>query len=380
MRKYYKRQESAVYRKPGQRLFETTRFLHRIPLYHRLTDGYNDSMKAGGIIQSVSDSHKVQWNTVVNHPLQTWEWGQFRQGMGVDVVRLGVFQKGKLTDGWQITFHRIPHTPWTVGYFPKGPTPDKRMLDALMTLAKQKRAIFIQLEPNIPVLQAENHTLPAGLIPAHRPLFTKYTFILDLTKPEEALLGSMHSKTRYNIRLAQKHGVVVAEDNSHEAFEQYLTLAEETTNRQKFYAHNRRYHTEMWQTLRTQDIAHLFTATYQGTTLAAWILFVWGDTVYYPYGASSRNHREVMAPNLMVWEIVRWAKAKHIKYLDLWGAIGPDPKPNDPWYGFHRFKEGFGPNLVEYAGSFDLIIHPFLYGMYTAADRIRWAMLRRLKR
>ena len=84
-----------------------------------------------------------------------------------------------------------------------------------------------------------------------------------------------------------------------------------------------------------------------------------------------------MAPNLLLWEIVRWAKAAGYKKFDLWGAIGPDPKENDPWYGFHRFKQGFNPNLIEFMGSYDLILNPLLYRIYTIADKIRWQMLKK---
>jgi lipid II:glycine glycyltransferase (peptidoglycan interpeptide bridge formation enzyme) len=296
---------------------------------------------------------------MIMHPLQTPAWGEFRKSMGIDVVQI---------NDWQLTFHKIPYTPWTVGYFPKGPAPTKKMVDVLRELGKQKNAIFIQIEPNT--------TEKVNLKPSHHPLFTHYTFVLDLTKSEDELLAAMHPKTRYNIKVAQKHNVKIAEDNSPAAFKEYLRLTEETTSRQRFYAHNTNYHKTMWDIMQKEGIAHLFTASYEGEVLSAWIVFVWGDTVYYPYGSSSRDHREVMAPTLLLWEIATWAKQKGLKYFDLWGAMGPYPDVHDPWYGFHRFKQGFNPRLVEFAGSFDLVIRPFLYSCYTLADTIRWKFLK----
>lgn len=296
---------------------------------------------------------------MITHPLQTPAWGEFRKAMGVDVARV---------NGWQVTFHKIPYTNWTVGYFPKGPAPTQKMVHDLRILGKQKNAIFIQIEPNT--------TAKVPLKPSHHPLFTKYTFVLDLAKSEDELLASMHPKTRYNIKVAQKHNVKIAEDNSPAAFKEYLRLTEETTSRQGFFAHNKNYHKTMWDIMHKAGIAHLFTATYEGEVLSAWIVFVWGDTVYYPYGASSREHREVMAPTLLLWDIARWAKQKGLKYFDLWGAMGPNPDTRDPWFGFHRFKQGFNPRLIEFSGSFDLVIKPFLYFMYTLADTVRWKFLK----
>lgn len=303
-----------------------------------------------------------------DHPLQSAAWGTFRQSMGIDVVKI---------HDWLLTFHKLPFLSFTIGYFPKGPMITQEMTKTLKKLGKEKHAIFIQIEPNI------LNSLPFKVLSlpylrfSHHPLFTKYTFMLDLTKTEEELLQSMHPKTRYNLKVAQKHDVVVKEDNSQEAFEAYLKLSEETTNRQGFYAHNETYHRRMWQILHPANIAHLWTASYHGKILAAWILFTWKDTIYYPYGASSREHRETMAPNLLLWEIARWGKSEGYKAFDLWGAIGPDPKENDPWYGFHRFKQGFNPELVEFVGSFDLVLNPLLYRVYTIADTIRWRILKK---
>ncbi len=355
--------------------------------------------KTDTTIRFVPEKERAGWDWVVAHPLQSWAWGEFRTAMGIDVVRLAVTKNNtlaegtrpelaegtrpelaegtrpELAEGWQLTFHRVPYIPYTIGYFPKGPTITREMLAALETLGKQKRAIFIQLEPNSIgnwKLEIGNY----GLRPSHHPLFTKHTFVLDLNKSEKELLKTMHPKTRYNIRLAQKHGVTVQEDNSPAAFDQYLQLVQETTSRQGFYAHNQTYHRRMWKTLRPAGIARLWTATYQGETLATWIIFIWKDTIYYPYGASSREHRDVMAPTLLLWEIARWGKRQGYRAFDLWGALGPNPDKHDPWYGFHRFKQGFNPDLVEFIGSFDLVLNPFLYRVYTVADRIRWKILK----
>jgi lipid II:glycine glycyltransferase (peptidoglycan interpeptide bridge formation enzyme) len=333
-------------------------------------------MKNDRTIRLVQDSEKELWNSVISHPLQSWEWGEFRSHMGIDVVRLGVYEKNKLIEGWQITFHAVPYTNFTIGYFPKGPLPTQQMLSELKKTGKKKNALSIQLEPDVSIdIPFTISSFPLLRI-AHRALFTKYTFILDLTKSEDELLSAMHSKTRYNIRVALRHGVTITEDNSDKAFAKYLDLAEETTHRQGFYAHNRKYHKTMWYILQKAGIAHCFTATYEKQIITAWIIFTWKDTIYYPYGASSRNHREVMAPNLLLWEIVKWAKTKGFFYFDLWGAMGPDPDTKDPWYGFHRFKEGYAPSHIEYLGSFDLIVQPLLYNLFIFVDSIRWMILK----
>lgn len=328
------------------------------------------------VIREILEPEKDAYNRVVNHPLQSWEWGEFRQKTGLRTLRVGYFDEQKLITGYQLTIHSLPHTNYTLGYFPKGPLPDQPMMDSLRKIAKQESCIFIKLEPNVASHPQTHQFLTENGCRVGKPIFTKYTFQIDLEKTEEELLEQMKEKTRYNVRLAQKYGVSVREDNSKEAFETYLKLTQETTRRQRFFAHSEQYHRLMWEVLQPAGIAHLLTASFQGKILVTWILFFFKGITYYPYGASSDEHREVMASNLMMWEAMRWGKSSGAKIFDLWGALGPNPNLLDPWYGFHRFKEGYGPKLVEFIGTYDLVINPLLYSLYNLTDSLRWKLLR----
>ncbi len=316
-------------------------------------------------------------NNLTSHPLQSLEWANFREKTGVKIIR---------RENFQVSIHKIPKLPFNIGYFPKGNMPDKEMLEQLTKTGKENNCIFIQLEPNVISSDSvKNKIKELGLINAAHPLFTKYTFLLDLTKTEENLLKDMHPKTRYNIRVAQKHNVKIVEDNSKTAFDQYLKLTRETIFRQKFFAHSENYHKIMWETLGNKEVsrdklsAHLFLAKYKNEILAAWILFVFKNTLYYPYGASSSKFREAMASNLMMWEAIKFGKNLGLKKFDMWGALGPNPDEKDSWYGFHKFKQGYGATLTEFVGSYDLVINKPLYQFYKIADKVRWGILRFLK-
>ena len=360
------------------------------------------------LIQDITEKERNEYNAVVSHPLQSFEWGEFREATGVKVIRRGLFDpsaghstlrdessgsdskssgQGRLVSGFQLTIHPIPHTPFTIGYLPKGDLPTGELLQELKKIGKEEKCIFIQLEPN--VIRSKNQELRIkGLLSAAHPLFTKYNFVLDLEKSEEELLKNMHQKARYNIKVAKKYEVKVTEETDQRSFNEYLKLTEETTSRQGFFAHTLDYHRKMWQALSAQKTenrkqktenkltAHLLTAKYKGKVLTAWILFVFKDTLYYPYGASSSEDRKTMASSLMMWEAIRFGKSLGLKKFDMWGALGSDPDRNDPWYGFHSFKEKYGPEHVEYIGSYDLVINPLLYQAYKLADKLRWLVLR----
>ncbi|HLE49712.1 MAG TPA: peptidoglycan bridge formation glycyltransferase FemA/FemB family protein [Patescibacteria group bacterium] len=335
------------------------------------------------MIKEVGIRQRASFDRLAAHPLQSWAWGDFREKTGVAVLRLGRYQKGRLVETAQVTIHPIPRLPWKIGYWPKGVVPSKLMVEAVKKELRKRKTVLVKLEPNI--LARDGAERMAGFkgrpgMVRGRPLFTRWSFWLDLNKTEDELLAGMKQKTRYNTRLAEKKGVTIIEDNSQAAFDEYWWLTEETTKRQGFYAHTRKYHQAMLLTLRQAGMAHLFKAVHEGKTLVTWIVFILNGIIYYPYGASTRDDRNVFASNLLMWEVIKFGKNNGCKLFDMWGSPGPSPKPSDPWAGFHRFKEGYGAKLVEFVGTYDLIINPLLYWPYRIGEEVRWVILRLWRR
>lgn len=337
------------------------------------------------IFNDIEEKDSEIYNKGVEHPLQAFEWGEFRKKTGIKVLRRGQVNNGEILNPYQITVHKTPSFNYFIGYFPKGQIPSSEQLDDLKTIGEKYKLSFIQLEPDVPAgsikLTGEN------LRKSFHPLFTKYTFLIDLTQSEDDLLKNMHQKTRYNIKVAQKHNVEVEIDNSDKAFEKYLKLTEETTIRQKFYAHGENYHKLMWESLGNQKydknklIAHLLTAKYNKKILTTFILFTFKNTLYYPYGASSDEHREVMASTAAMWGAIKFGKELGLQKFDMWGAANvAEPRSDDPYYGFHRFKQGFGATLTEFVGSYDFVINPVNYRILSVADKLRWAYLKAKKK
>lgn len=336
------------------------------------------------IIREILYQEKEKFNSVATHPLQSWEWGDFKLSTGVEVLRLGSFEGQKLIRTFQVTSHQIPKLNWSVGYFPKTEIVDEQTIFAAKTAAEKFNLVFVKIEPNVwdvagadsPKLnQARKYLEEHGCVKG-RPQFTPYSFMLDLRPSEDEILANCKNKTRYNIKVAQKHGVEVVIDSSQESFEEYIKLWKETTTRQKFYAHDETYQRNMWKFMSQNNMARLIKAVYQGKTLGVWIVFVFDKVLYYPYGASSREHREVMANNLLAWEAIKYGKSLNCHTFDMWGSLGPEPDENDPWFGFHKFKSGYGPVLAEFVGTYDYVHDQSRYKLFQYLDKWRWMYLR----
>ncbi len=327
------------------------------------------------MIYEATEKDRRIFNRLAKHPLQSWEWGDFRKQTGVLVSRYVETEGKNYLASYQITWHKIPGVKKWIGYVPKSDFPSVEMIKKIKSEAKKRGAVFVKFEPNVRVDKNQNYNIDDSFV-SGKPLFTKFTFILSLTGSEEELFANLNQKTRYNVRLATKRGVKIERDNSREAFEDYWKLTEETTKRQGFYSHTKDYHRKMWEVMVTSGMGQLFKAVYQGETVSMWMVFILNNKLYYPYGASSTKYKEVMANNLLMWEVIKYGKKMKCTEFDMWGSLGKDPDISDSWYGFHKFKQGYGGDLVEFVGTFDLVVEPFLYKVYILAEKIRWVFLR----
>lgn len=308
----------------------------------------------------------IEQNNMALHPMQTWEWGEARTAMGIQVVKM---ESEKHV--YQMTIHPIPHTPYSIGYIPRSEMPTQDALMKCYEFGKKNSLIFIKLEPYVAydeVYKLEIKNLK--FISSSHPLFPEWTQTLDLTPPEEELLKKMKPKTRYNIRLAEKKGVVIKEMSTDEGYKIFEKLYFETCERQGYRGHTPSYHQTIWNKLKDSQ-AHILVAFLGAVPLAAYELLLFKKTLYYLYGGSSLLHKNVMAPNLLMWESIKLGKRSGAEVFDMWGSLSPDYSNTHPWAGFTRFKEGYGTQFLHLMPSSDVVIRPILYKTYGVLHAFR---------
>jgi len=189
----------------------------------------------------------------------------------------------------------------------------------------------------------------------------------------------MHKKHRYNIKLAQRRGVVVRESIKDEDFNLFFDLYSETGQRQRFFSRSRSYMEKVWKTFREADSSFLLIAEYEGKPLSAWMLLVYDGVLYYPYGGSTDKDRDVQSSCLIGWEAIKFGKKMGCETFDMWGAAEDMSNKSDPYYGFSLFKEKFGARHVTYIDSYDFVINEPVYKMFIVVNDMRWRLLNILK-
>jgi len=295
--------------------------------------------------------------------LQSSEWEQFQKSLGRKTWRINSIL---------VVQHDLPFG-FNYLYCPRPVDVHDIFLAATEEVAKKERSIFLKIDP-IRELRIKNYELSIKKSDSIQP---QKTVVLDLTKFEDELLAAMHEKTRYNIRLAERHNVRI---KSYELgitgkhFGAFWNLLHTTAQRDGFSTHEREYYEKLLQGRSEQFSNELFFAEYQGKPLAAAVVnfyklsYETGShkirVATYLHGASSREYREVMAPHLLHWRIIQEAKRHGFQKYDFWGI---DDKK---WPGLTRFKKGFGGDVVEYPSTVDIIYHPILYRMYRIAKNV----------
>ena len=323
------------------------------------------------------------------HLLQSWTWGELKARFGWYPVRIAAMEDNQILAGVQVLFRSLPAGLRTA-YVPKGPLIDPAARDtavvatlmrALHDACRRQHAISLKMEPDWPEATGARSWLEAqGFIGSAETVQPRRTVIVALTASEDDILAQMKSKTRYNIRLAQRKGVVVRQGTA-EHVPPFHQLLQVTGQRAGFGVHTRAYYTQAWQLFAARETAALFLADHQDRTLAAIMVFVWGNTAYYMYGGSSDEERQRMPTYLLQWEAMRWAKARGCTTYDLWGI--PDVDENEVGTdvaaaeetgvlstgmgGLYRFKRGFGGREVRYVGAYDYAYNRLLHSLLALA-------------
>ncbi len=287
--------------------------------------------------------------------LQSWQWGKFQEKVSDKIWRLGIEDKDKIVEAATIIKKQLP-----IGknyfYCPRGPVGQATglLFDEIKKIAKGERVMFLRFDP---VLKITDYSVVRTI-----DVQPKKNLILDLSKGEEELLNNMHQKTRYNIRLAKKKGVKILKKGI-DGLKKFWQLLGITSDRDKFRTHGRSYYNEMLKL--DSNFITLFLAEYKNKIIAANVVSFFGDTVTYMHGASGPEHRNVMAPYLLQWQVIKLAKNKGYKYYDFYGI---DEKK---WPGVTRFKKGFGGEEINYPGTFDLIFDSSWYKVYKMVRKVR---------
>lgn len=301
----------------------------------------------------------------------------------------------------QILFRAVPRLPLpvSIAYIPRGPllapgsdpSVEAPFWRTVHSVARKQGAIFLKVEPPVEIASPEqkadlDHLMQSLGFQSAGRLQPARTMVLDIDKSEEDLLAAMKTKTRYNIRLAGRRGVIVRQARTLEDLHAFHSLLTVTGDRDEFGIHTFPYYQQMWRTFGPEGdntalvllADHPDEAARSNGPIAALLALRFGREAIYMYGASSNTGREHMPNYLLQWEAIKWARSNNCTIYDFWGI--PDAPAEDSaeaessptntrsgLRGVYWFKKGFGGREIEYPGAYDYVYNPLLYKLW-----LRW--------
>ncbi len=255
--------------------------------------------------------------------------------------------------------------------------------EAVVALAKEEKCFAIEIEPKIghlvvneesqnDVVQKntkglEHFTNPrvleifkqAGFRETGRNMQPIYKLLYDLSLSDEELMSLMSKSTRYNVRYAEKHGVVVKEYLPDDPLietklKQFYDLLLEMQKRAKGYP-VRPYSSfvKLFEVFKGTKNLSLFEASYEGDVIIMTISPRTKGWCSSFYAGSNRLHPNLKAPYLIRWEAIKKAKEYGSKVYDFWGII-PNSKQHK---GYSDNKLSFGGTRIDHVGLLQLPIN-----------------------
>lgn len=297
-----------------------------------------------------------------SHFLQSHDWQKYQQIDHHKTFRLDTPNSSILAVLQETSFCKYLFCP----YGPSSTTTDslKTDLKALKDLANKEKALFIRIEPTFPFSSSQITEISKSLhlkSQKSHDIDPAHTWKLDLTPPEPELLSAMETNKVRLWRNHQKKDIIIRSSKNPDDIRILESLLKTVGNTAHFTPQTEDHlRNQLISDFSTLYIAELASSK---TPIAATLVYDSPDTRFYAHSASDYEHRKLTAGSIILIQSILDAKNKGLKFYDFWGITTSTDK-NHPWYGFTQYKKSFGGFEVNYAGTYDIILHPTKYRTY----------------
>lgn len=311
---------------------------------------------------------------------QSLEWGNVKTNWIKEVV-LAENENKEIIGSVCVWIRKMPIFG-NMMYASRGPVCDihnkdvlEQLTEGVKELGKKYNAFVFRMEPDIEkndqefrnIVEQLGYKIKDNAKDFKDEIQPRFVFRLNIKdKTEDEILQNCHSKTRYNIRLAKRKGVVVKEGTKDD-LKDFHKIMIETGSRDGFIIRSLEYFEKMYDELAPNHMK-LLMAYYEDKPISGIIPIMYGNKTWYLYGASSNAHRNLMPNYLLQWEMIKEAIRNKNDVYDFRGVSGVVDE-NHPQYGLYRFKKGFGADFTEFIGEVYLPFKPMTYKLYKLAEK-----------
>jgi peptidoglycan pentaglycine glycine transferase (the first glycine) len=298
-------------------------------------------------------------------PLQMTPWATAKASTGWSAARV-VADGGSGPIGAQVLMRRLGPGPYAMGYAPRGPVATRfdaasveAFSDALRGFAKTQRLTHVTADPGLEGDEPGTLLSGAGWVPSDN-VQLESTQIIDLAPSEEQLWSDVYKSSRRYANGARKRGCSVKEGDESDLTVFYDILAA-TAVRSGFIPRALDAYRDVYRVFAANDAARILIGYLpDGTAVSSKLILTSGGRASQLYGGLTDEGGKARSGHFFEWEAIIRSKAAGATIFDMWGRSTP---------GIAHFKQGFGGHVVEYGGTWDLVVNPTVRSLYIRGRR-----------
>lgn len=315
-----------------------------------------------------------------HHFMQTSAWGRVKTDWGWYGM-LCRDEGGAIVGSMALLRHNIHFFKTCMLYAPRGPICDyedravlRELRDGAVALAKKCGAYLLRMDPRLEETETDFvQTMTAlGFTVDNASDFSLFQprmcYVTDLAGLTPDTLETIYHKTaRTHLHRAWKNQVTVRMGTV-EDLPRFCEMMEQTAQKNDFEARSEWYFRSFLNGLGSS--AGLYLAEHEGKVISGSISVLDGDRGFFMYGCSDRDYLKLCPNELLQWQMQVDALKAGCRWFDFRGVEG-HPTPDNPHYGLHRYKQGFGAAFHAYAGQFDFLTRPLMKRLVDASFKLK---------
>lgn len=205
---------------------------------------------------------------------------------------------------------------------------ERQLIDQAIELGRTHHARYVELR-----------TGPSAILAERDDVVATDNFVswrLELDPGENAVWSGVHKPVQRQVKKSRKMGVTIRPATQRSDMDLYHQLHVGTRSRKHgMPAQPRAFFRGLWDRFAADGTLRVLFAEHEGRAIAGMVLFAFGDTVRYAYGASDERSLQLAPNNLLMWESIVWAIDKGYHVFDMGRTARDNP-------GLMEFKRKWG--------------------------------------
>ena len=193
--------------------------------------------------------------------------------------------------------------------------------------------------------------------------------IIDMNRSIDDIFNSFDKDTRYGIRTAEKRGIKteIIKSDINKYLNDFLNIMSETTERNNFNFHNKRYIENIFNDLsdvRNIGEGFLSISRINNEIIAMGLFIIYNQNAYYLFAGSKTEYRKNYPGYAVINTAIKYIKENNLANNLSLGGVSSEEYPNNKLLSITDFKLGWSKNIINHNNLYDCVGNSLIYYLY----------------